>query len=149
MPDIKGNTVVRIQPQGFEIMVSFVWQCDGNGDVLHHMDVPLEGIPRQLVTRPVDKKPSTTYNVELLDATGRDVLLGKGASRSITDAETAFLYESTNTDTYGTLAGLHRLKIDSAGVIRAGVVELTIGSTPPIRPEIDSPNYLGPPGRVT
>jgi hypothetical protein len=125
MPDIKGECIIDIRANGDNAVYTFTWISDAIGNVLHTMNAPIIGVPKQLSTRPVDT-PTDDYDVTILDESGRDVLLGKGVNRDQSTSETVFIYESSNTDVYNATRGLHRFKVAGAGNTKSGVAILTI-----------------------
>lgn len=128
MPTIAGTCHVAHRSIGRYHEVQWHWTSDASGNVTHLMDVPLEGVPWRLITRPSDG-PTDNYDVTLVDALGVDVLLGRGADRDTSVEETAFVYETGFPDVKTWISGLHEFRVRNAGASKSGLVVLLIERT--------------------
>lgn len=122
-----GSCVRLVAPVGTMVEHQFLWVSDASGNVTAVMDdaEPIDGVLWRIVTSPTGA-PTALYDVQLLDASGADVLLGRGADRSGTVVETLMLYDAADSTFRIATSGRHTLKIANAGNAKSGVVYLRI-----------------------
>lgn len=110
--------------------VTFTWTASAGGAVSGTLSALVRGVIKRVVFAPGSggTQPDNLYDVTLLDATGVDVLAGRGANLSNSAASQAvpLIGDGTTTDREVAINDTLELQVANAGNAKTGVVYIYV-----------------------